>query len=220
LKQVDQSLRRMRTDYIDLFQLHRFDPDTPLEETLRTLDDLVTSGKVRYVGASNFQAWQLMKGLSIQDRHGYARFISIQPGYSLADRAVEQELVPCLLDQGIGLIAYFPLAGGVLTGKYRAGEAPPEGSRAVTTPRFADRLKDDQLMKLAEGVAALARELDVTPSQLSLAWLLHQPTMASAISGATRPDQVVDNAGAVAVPWSDEVATRLEELSAPFRHRR
>jgi len=220
IHQVDQSLARMKTDYIDLFQLHMFDADTPLEETLRALDDLVTAGKIRYVGASNFRAWQLMKSLGIQEREHYARFISIQPSYSLADRQVEDELVPCLLDQGVGLIAYFPLAGGVLTGKYRAGEAPPPGSRAVTTPRFASRLEDAELMALATGVSELARELNVSPSQLSLAWLLHQPAMASAISGATRPDQVIDNVGATEVPWSEEIASRLDQLSAPFRYRR
>ncbi len=215
--QVEQSLRRLKTDYIDLYQVHTFDAETPLEETLRTLDDLVRSGKVRYIGASNYRAWELMKAQAVAERLNLTRFISVQPSYSLADRVPEAELIPCCLDQGVGLIAYFPLAGGVLTGKYRPGEAPPPGSRAATTPRFGERLlKDRARMDLAAGVTALAQELSVTPSQLALAWLIHQPVVGSAIAGATRAEQVRDNAAAVSVPWSDEVARRLADLSAPF----
>ncbi len=216
IRQVEQSLRRLKTDYIDLYQVHTFDSETPLEETLAALDDLVHAGKVRYIGASNYRAWELMKALAVSSRLNLARFISVQPSYSLADRVPEAELVPCCLDQGVGLIAYFPLAGGVLTGKYRAGEAPPADSRAVTAPRFAERLKDSARMDLSAGVAALAAELSVTPSQLALAWLIHQPVVGSAIAGATRAEQVRDNAGAVNVPWTDEIAARLGELSAPF----
>jgi len=217
MAQVDQSLRRLKTDYIDLFQVHTFDEGTPLEETLKTLDDLVRAGKVRYIGASNYRAWELMKALGESRRLHLERFISVQPSYSLADRVPEAELIPCCLDQGVGLIAYFPLAGGLLTGKYRVGEEPPAGSRAVTTPGFGQRLlKDTQRMALAEGVAAVARELSVTPSQLALAWLIHQPGVASAIAGATRAEQVLDNAGAVSVPWTQVTSDRLAELSAHF----
>lgn len=217
MAQVEQSLRRLKTDYIDLFQIHTFDEGTPLLETLQTLDDLVRAGKVRYIGASNYRAWELMKALAESERLHLERFISVQPSYSLADRVPEAELIPCCLDQGVGLIAYFPLAGGLLTGKYRVGEAPPPGSRAVTTPAFGQRLlKDTERMALAEGVAALARELNVTPSQLALRWLIQQPGVASAIAGATRADQVVDNAGAVSVPWSQAISDRLAELSRPF----
>lgn len=217
MAQVEQSLRRLRTDYIDLYQVHTFDPDTPLEETLKALDDLVRQGKVRYVGASNYRAWELMKALGLADRLHLERFVSVQPSYSLGDRVPEAELIPLCLDQGVGLIAYFPLAGGLLTGKYRQGEAPPAGSRFAALPRFGERLmKDTARMTLAATVTRLAADLGVTPSQLALAWLVHQPGVASAIAGATRAEQVVDNAGAVAVPWTEEVARRLDEASAAF----
>jgi aryl-alcohol dehydrogenase-like predicted oxidoreductase len=216
MRELEGSLRRLQTDYVDLYQIHRFDPETPLEETLRTLDDMVRQGKVRYIGASNYAAWQLCKALWVSDRHGYVRYDAIQPSYSLADRAVERELVPLCLDQGVGLIAYFPLAGGILTGKYRLGENPPPGSRAVTQPRFAERLKDEARMRLAEGVAALAREVGCTPAQLSLAWLIQRPAVCSAIAGATSVAQLEENLGAIEVQLSPAVLDRLDELSRPF----
>jgi aryl-alcohol dehydrogenase-like predicted oxidoreductase len=215
LREVEGSLRRLRTDYVDLYQIHRFDPDTPLEETLRTLDDLVRQGKVRYIGASNYAAWQLMKALGISERYGFVRFASIQPEYSLANRAVEREMIPLCRDQGIGLIPYFPLAGGILTGKYRRGEEPPAGSR-FSAPALAHRLRDEAKMALAEGVAAVAREVGCTPAQLALAWLLHQPTVCSVIAGATRPSQVAENLGALDVNLPAEVGARLDELSRAF----
>jgi aryl-alcohol dehydrogenase-like predicted oxidoreductase len=213
--QLEISLRRLQTDYIDLYQIHRFDPDTPLEETLRALDDMVSQGKVRYVGASNYAAWQLMKALAISEKHGFVRYESIQPEYSLANRAVEREIIPLCRDQGIGLIPYFPLAGGILTGKYRRGEEPPAGSR-FSAPQARARLQDEARMSLSEGVAAVAKEVGCTPAQLALAWLLHQPTVCSVISGATRPEQVVDNVGSLEVALPAEVLKRLDEMSRAF----
>jgi len=151
----------------------------------------------------------------VSDRRGFVRFESVQPSYSLADRAVERELVPFCLDQGIGLIAFFPLAGGILTGKYRRGQEPPKGSRAVTQPHFARRL-NEQSLRLAEEVAALAGELHCTPSQLSLAWLIRQPAVASAIAGATSVAQLEENLGALKVKIPDEVLKRLDEISRQF----
>ena len=215
MRELEGSLRRLQTDYLDLYQIHTWDPETPPEETARALDDMVRAGKVRYVGASNYAAWQLCKALWASDRRGFVRFESVQPSYSLADRAVERELVPFCLDQGIGLIAFFPLAGGILTGKYRRGQEPPKGSRAVTQPHFARRL-NEQSLRLAEEVAALAGELHCTPSQLSLAWLIRQPAVASAIAGATSVAQLEENLGALKVKIPDEVLKRLDEISRQF----
>ncbi len=217
MRELEGSLRRLRTDYVDLYQIHTFDPWTPLEETLRTLDDMVRQGKARYVGASNYRAWELMKALGLSDRLGLERFISIQPSYSLGDRVPERELVPLCLDQGVGLIAYFPLAGGLLTGKYRSGEAPPPDSRAAKAPAFGERmLGSDARIALAEGVAALAQEIGSAPAQVALAWLIHKPAVATAIAGATRVSQVEDNAGAAEVALDEAAMERLDALSAPF----
>jgi aryl-alcohol dehydrogenase-like predicted oxidoreductase len=222
-RELERSLRRLRTDHVDLYQIHAFDPSTPLEETLRALDDMVRAGKVRYVGASNYAAWQLCKALWVSDRHGFVRFESVQPGYSLADRTCERELVPLCLDQGVGLLAYFPLAGGVLTGKYRPGEPPPPGSRAVTAPRIRERLLDPDRLALARGVADVAREIGCTPAQLALAWLMGRPAVTSVIVGATSVAQLEENLGAVELARSGaltaEVLGRLDELSRPFLDR-
>jgi aryl-alcohol dehydrogenase-like predicted oxidoreductase len=215
MRELDGSLRRLQTDYVDLYQIHTWDADTPVEDTLRTLDDMVRSGKVRYIGASNYAAWQLAKGLWASDRRGFARFETVQPAYSLAERAVERELVPLCRDQEIGLIAYFPLAGGILTGKYRRGQEPPKGSRALTQPQFAKRI-DDQNLRLAEDVAAIASELHCAPAQLALAWLIRQPAVCSAIAGATAVAQLEENLGALEVTLSDETLKRLDEISRPF----
>lgn len=218
MHQLEQSLRRLKTDTIDLYQIHTFDPETPLEETLRTLESMVQSGKVRYVGASNYRPWELMKALGISDRLELTRYVSIQPSYSLGDRVPEEELIPLCEDQGIGLIAYFPLAGGLLTGKYQPNTPPPAGSRAAVQPAFGDRmLGDAQRMALSEGLRAVADELGVTPSQAALGWLLRQPTVASAIAGATRPEQIQENVGALTVEWTPEGLERLTTLSDPFR---
>ena len=215
MRELEGSLRRLQTDYLDLYQIHTWDPETPPEETARALDDMVRAGKVRYIGASNYAAWQLCKALWVSDRRGFVRFESVQPSYSLADRAVERELVPFCRDQGIGLIAFFPLAGGILTGKYRRGQEPPKGSRAVTQPHFARRL-NEQSLRLAEEVGALAGELHCTSSQLSLAWLIRQPAVASAIAGATSVPQLEENLGALKVRIPDEVLNRLDEISRQF----
>ncbi len=215
VRELEGSLRRLQTDYVDLYQIHTWDAETPLEDTLRTLDDMVRSGKVRYIGTSNYAAWQLTKALWASDRRGFVRFETVQPAYSLAEREVERELVPLCRDQGIGLIAYFPLAGGILTGKYRKGQAPPKGSRALTQPQFAKRISD-QTLRLAEDVAAVASELHCTPGQLALAWLIRQPAVRSAIAGATSVVQLEENLGALEVNLSDEVLSRLDEISRPF----
>lgn len=215
MRELEGSLRRLQTDYVDLYQIHTWDADTPLEETLRTLDDMVRSGKVRYVGASNYAAWQLATALWVSDRRNSVRYETVQPDYSLAERTVERELVPLCLDQGIGLIAYFPLAGGILTGKYRSGQEPPKRSRAVTQPQYASRLTDQRL-KLADDVRALATEAHCTSAQLALAWLITRPAVCSAIAGATTVEQLEENLGALEVSLSEDMLARLDEVSRPF----
>jgi aryl-alcohol dehydrogenase-like predicted oxidoreductase len=215
-RELAASLRRLGTDYVDLYQVHTFDPATPLEETLRALDDMVRAGKVRYIGCSNYAAWEVAVALGVSRCNGWVPFASVQPSYSLADRWPEDEMVPMCLHQGVGLIAYLPLAGGILTGKYRHGEAPPAGSRAITQPRFARRLTADRLA-LADGVAALAAEAGLTPAQVALSWLIGRPAVSSAIAGATRVEQVEENLAALDVALTPEQEARLDELSQPFR---
>ena len=216
-QEIEGSLKRLKTDHIDLYQIHTFDPYTPLEETLRALDDLVHAGKVRYIGASNYAAWELMKALGMSDRLGLNRFISIQPSYSLADRTPEQELVPLCLDQGVGIIPYFPLAGGVLSGKYTDFNNPPAGSRLEKNPDFAKRI-DNERMKLAQEVAQIAKKLNTSPSALSLAWLMQRPAVCTVIVGATRVDQLLDNYAAVSLNLDSAVLEKLEQLTTKFRH--
>ncbi|TVY09695.1 aldo/keto reductase [Paenibacillus cremeus] len=214
IRELEGSLRRLRTDYIDLYQIHAFDPLTPLEETLRALDDLVSSGKVRYVGASNYSAWQMMKSLAISQSQGLTSYVTVQPGYSLADRGVERELVPFCVDQGIGLIPYFPLAGGILTGKYSGGSVP-SGSQLDKNPNFAQRM-DSERLALGEQVAKIAAELGTTATALSLAWLMHQPAVCTVIAGATREAQIDDNVRAVELQLSEDVLQALHEASEAF----
>ena len=217
-RELHESLRRLRTDYVDLYQIHRFDEGTPLEETLRTLDDFVRQGKVRYIGASNYAAWQLMKALAISEREHLTRFVAVQPGYSLADRTVEAELVPLCLDQGVGLIPYFPLAGGILTGKYTSVDNPPPGSRLETQPGFARRLTEDRL-ELGRQVAAIAERLGTTPGAVSLAWLYQKPSVATVIAGATKSQQTEENMKSVDLVLDHDVLTELDAISESFKFR-
>jgi len=213
-QEIEGSLKRLRTDYIDLYQIHAFDPKTPLDETLRALDDLVSSGKVRYVGASNYSAWQLMKSLAISDKRQLTQYVSVQPGYSLADRGVERELLPFCSDQGIGVIPYFPLAGGILTGKYSGGSVP-SGSQLDKNPNFAQRM-DAARMELGERVAKIAAEIGTSATALSLAWLMHQPAVSTVIAGATREAQIDENLKAVELDLSQDVLQALNEASEDF----
>lgn len=213
--ELEGSLQRLQTDYVDLYQIHTFDPHTPLDETLRALDDMVRAGKVRYIGASNYAAWELMKALGISERQGYAPYVSIQSCYSLADRTPERELIPLCLDQGVGMIPYFPLAGGILTGKYSGGGAPA-GSRAETDPNF-NRFLSGERLELGRKVSELAAEAGTTPTALSLAWLMEQPAVATVIAGATGAEQVQMNLRSLDVPLGPELLARLDEASRPFR---
>ncbi|WP_312113551.1 aldo/keto reductase [Brevibacillus reuszeri] len=217
MQELENSLKRLRTDYVDLYQIHTFDPETPLEETLRTLDDMVRSGKVRYIGASNYAAWELMKAIGISRREGLNRYVSTQVSYSLADRTPERELVPLCLDQGVGIIPYFPLAGGILTGKYTSTEQAPAGSRADKEPRFVKMLSPDKL-ELSEQVGKLAEELGVTSSVLSLAWLMHKPAVSSVIVGATSAKQLTDNLQSATLDLDEASFAALENISDKYRN--
>ena len=215
MREVERSLARLATDYIDLYQIHTWDGHTPLEETLRALDDLVRAGKVRYAGCSNYAAWQVCRALWISDRRGFTRYESVQPAYSPADRRIETELVPCCLAEGLGLLVYFPLAGGVLTGKYKPGSPPPQGSRALTQPQFAKRL-NEQNLRLAQDMAGLASEIGCTVSQLTLAWVMQRPGITSALVGATKVAQQEENLKAVDLKVPQQILDRVTELSAAF----
>ncbi|KRE49025.1 aldo/keto reductase [Paenibacillus sp. Soil522] len=215
--ELENSLKRLKTDYVDLYQIHTFDPETPLEETLRALEDMVRSGKVRYIGASNYLAWELMKAIGISERLGLNRFVSTQVSYSLADRTPEKELVPMCLDQGVGIIPYFPLAGGILSGKYSSSDKAPEGSRAQTDPNFSKFL-DDKTIALGEQAGKLSKELGCTPSVLSLAWLMNKPAVSTVIVGAARRDQLAENMKSVSLQLDTEAQKKLDAMSSPFRN--
>ena len=217
MQELENSLKRLRTDYVDLYQIHTFDPHTPLEETLRTLDDMVRSGKVRYIGASNYAAWELMKAIGISEAKGLNRFVSTQVSYSLADRTPERDLVPMCLDQGVGIIPYFPLAGGILTGKYSLENRAPEQSRADTNPNFS-RFVIDRNIRLGQEVGRLAADLELAPSGLSLAWLMGRPAVSTVIVGATRTSQLEDNLRSVEMTLSEETIQELDRISEPFRN--
>ncbi|WP_405105122.1 aldo/keto reductase [Paenibacillus sp. FSL K6-1217] len=216
MQELEGSLRRLKTDYVDLYQIHTFDPYTPLEETLRTLDDLISAGKVRYIGASNYAAWELMKALGISEARSWAKYISIQCSYSLADRTPEAELLPLCLDQGLGIIPYFPLAGGILTGKYAGSGKAPAGSRAETDPNFRRFLTPERIL-LGERVQAIAEGLGTSPAALSLAWLMNRPAVSTVIVGATTVEQVQHNLQSLSASPDAGVLEQLDQASAAFR---
>lgn len=211
LDAVEASLRRLGTDYIDLYQIHRFDPETPFEETAETLDSLVRSGKVRYIGASSMFAWQFMKALSIQSREGWARFQTMQNHYNLAYREEEREMTPLCLDQGIGVIPWSPLARGRLAGSKSAH------TTRSTTDEFQKRLYDSQEALDAPVIARcaeIAKERGVPPSQIALAWLLSKPSVVAPIVGASKPHHLDDAVAAAEIKLEPEEIARLEE---PYR---
>jgi len=219
--EIERSLRRLETDYVDLYQVHQFDAQIPIEETLRALDDLVRQGKVRYIGCSKYAAWQLGKALWTSDRSGFVRFTAALREYSPADRRIEAEFIPLCLDQGIALLAYYPLAGGILTGKYRAGAPPPAGSRALTQPDFAGQPDfaayiTDQRLRLVETMGRIAADAGLAVSQLALAWVMDRPGVTSVLVGATRVSQQDENLRAIDIALDAEVAGRVTEVSGEF----
>lgn len=208
MQAVEASLRRLGTDYIDLYQVHRFDPDVPLEETLRALDDLVRQGKVRYVGCSNWAAWQIAWAHGLAGRLGLEPFVSVQPRYNLANRDPEQELFPCCQALGIGVLVYSPIAGGVLTGKYRGGQAPP-GSRGYQNPSWQQLRLTPRNLAIAEAVSRFAANLGRPPLQVALNWVLANPAVSTALVGASSPEQFAESLAALEWKLTGEQASEL-----------
>ena len=205
MTQVEQSLRRLGTDYIDLYQIHEPDPDTPIEETLRALDDLVRQGKVRYIGCSNFAAWQVCEAVWTSRSASVTPFVSVQPRYNMLDREVETELVPFCVEYGVGILPYFPLAHGFLTGKYRRGQQVHAGTRLAANDLG---MLTDSNFELLEKLENFAAERGHTMLELAFSWLLASPAVSSVIAGATRPEQVEANARAAG--WHLTAEDRVE----------
>jgi aryl-alcohol dehydrogenase-like predicted oxidoreductase len=209
LQQAEESLRRLKTDYIDLYQMHSYDPITPLEETLRAFDDLVRSGKVRYIGASNIAAWHLMKALGYSEQRNLEKFVSLQAYYTLAGRDLEREIIPLLQDQNVGLMVWSPLAGGFLSGKYKRDEKTSEGRRADTFD--FPPINKEKAFDILDVLHVMAASKQTTVAQLALAWLLKQPAVTSVIIGANKPEQLEDNLKSVEISFTTD---ELEQLDA------
>ncbi len=214
VRAVEQSLKRLGTDYIDLLQLHHFDAMTPVEQVMATLDDLVRSGKVRYIGASNYSGWQLMKSLAAADRYGYSRFVANQTYYSLIGRDYEWELMPLGQDQGLGALVWSPLGWGRLTGKIRRGQPLPDGSRLHETAGFAPPVEEERLYNVVDALLTVAEETGKTVPQVAINWLLRRPTVSSVLIGARDEQQLRDNLGAVGWSMTEQQAARLDKASA------
>lgn len=214
IRAVEESLRRLGTDYIDLYQTHWFDDDTPMEESLSALDSLIHQGKVRYIGCSNHPAWKLCKTLWISDKLGMARYESLQPHYNLVHRAeFERELMPLCQDQQIGVIAYSPLAGGFLTGKYRRGEPAPPNSRGQKSPRIQAYFTERN-HAILDRLAEMAADHRKTLAQMALAWVLENPAITSIIIGANNVDQLRDNLGVIGLRLTQQEKKTLDSMSA------
>jgi aryl-alcohol dehydrogenase-like predicted oxidoreductase len=213
-KQIDDSLRRLRTDYVDLYQCHRYDPRTPLEETMAALTDVVSSGKARYIGFSEWSAAQIQAALDLSREQGYAKFVSSQPQYSMLHRDPEREIFPLCQANGISQIVWSPLAQGALTGKYKPGAPPPEGSRA-TSRRMGAMMGswlDEDVLETVQRLVPVAERLGITMAQLALAWVLREENVASAIVGASRPEQVRDNASASGIELDTPTLEEIDRI--------
>jgi aryl-alcohol dehydrogenase-like predicted oxidoreductase len=211
----EASLRRLQTDHIDLYQLHEWDGQTPLEETLGALEHLLQSGKVRYVGCSNFAGWQVMKALGIAKQHALPEFVSHQVYLSLQERSAEYEIVPAAVDQGLGLLIWSPLAGGLLSGRYRRGQPPPAGSRHASEWNEPPVYNEDKLYDTIDVLVDIASEHGVSAARVALAWLARRPGVTSVIVGARTDEQLADNLAAANLELSPDDAARLEEVSRP-----
>jgi len=217
MESAHNSLRRLQTDYVDLYQAHRYDHETPLEETLRAFDDLVRQGKVLYVGVSEWRAEQIADALRIAGEMGFDRIVSNQPQYSMLWRVAEAEVIPLCEKEGIGQVVFSPIAQGVLTGKYRPGAAPPAGSRATDASgsRFIKGYLTDDLLTRVQQLRPIADEAGLTLAQLAVAWVLQNPNVSAAIVGATRPEQVRENTGASGVRLDPGLMARIDAVLGP-----
>lgn len=210
---VEASLRRLKTDWFDLYQQHEPDPGTPIEETLRALDDLVRAGKVRYIGCSNLPAWQVVEAQWTAKQGGFTPFISCQDEYSLVMRDVERELIPAMQRYGLGLLPYFPLASGLLTGKYKRNAAMPQGARLTNTQRLADVYLTEKNWEIVEKLQTFCAERGRTMLELAFSWLLARPTVASVIAGATRPEQLEQNVKATGWQLTPEEMKFIDDVT-------
>lgn len=211
IRQVDESLTRLGTDYIDLYQVHGFDPFTPLEETVRALDDIVQSGKVRYIGCSNLSAWHIMKALAYAENHNLFKFVSLQAFYTIAARDVEREIIPMLQDQKLGLMVWSPLAGGFLSGKFKRDQKGPEGARRVDFD--FPPVNKKRAFNILDILEPMAREKNASVARLAIAWLLHQDAVTSVIIGVKTVEQLQDNMLSVNVSFTHDELRRLDEAS-------
>ena len=215
----EASLRRLGTDYIDLYQVHCWDEATPLEETLSALTDLVRSGKARYIGVSNFMAWQIVKALGVSELHGFEKFVCLQPQYSLVERGIEDEALPACVSEGLGVILWGPLGGGFLSGKYRRGERPPEDSRIAGAEEWMDEYWEkratERNWRVLDAVGAIAEETGKSYAQVSLNWLLCQDGVTAPIIGARTNEQLEDNLGAAGWRLDEKQVQRLSEAAPP-----
>lgn len=216
IRAVEGSLRRLGTDYIDLFQLHAFDAQTPVEETLNTLDDLVRAGKIRYIGCSNFSGWQLMKSLAVSDRYNLSRYVAHQAYYSMVGRDYEWELMPLAADQKVGTVVWSPLGWGRLTGKIRRGQPLPAGSRLThkATAEGGPQVPEEHLYAVVDAIDLIAEETGKTVPQIALNWLLQRPTVSTLIIGARNEEQLRSNLGAVGWSLTKDQVKRLDQASS------
>jgi 1-deoxyxylulose-5-phosphate synthase len=215
MESIDNSLRRLGTDYVDLYQAHGFDPKTPIEESLRAFEDLVTAGKVRYVGCSNYPAWRLGQALRAADRLGVSGYISLQPRYNLLYREIETELLPLCVSEGIGVIVYNPLAGGFLSGKYKPGQKPEGGTRFTldtAADRYQERYWHDAQFNAVETLKAVVEAKELNMVSVAVAWVLKQPAITSAIIGASKPEQLDANLAAFDIEFDDELTGACESV--------
>lgn len=225
IQSLERSLKRLGTDYVDVYHLHAFDALTPIEETLDTLNQFVREGKVRYIACSNFSGWHLMKSLSVSERHGWAKFVGHQAYYSLIGRDYEWELMPLALDQGVGALIWSPLGWGRLTGKIRRGQPLPASSRLHTTAAAGPPVSDEYLYKVVDAIDEIAKETGKTVPQIALNWLLRRPTVSTVIVGARNAEQLKSNLGAVGWKLTPEQIARLDaasetQLVYPYWHQR
>ena len=220
LDAVDASLRRLQTDYIDLYQLHGPDPATPIDETLRALEDVVRSGKVRYVGCSNFMAYQVARAIGRSEALGVVRFDSVQPRYNLLFREIERELLPLCAEEGVGVIPYNPIAGGLLSGKHNPQAGPEEGSRftlGTAAERYQDRYWHEGMFETVEQLRPLAHQAGMSLPQMAVAWVLANPAITAPIIGASRPEQLDDTLRAAETEMPGSLKAALDELTAQYR---
>jgi aryl-alcohol dehydrogenase-like predicted oxidoreductase len=215
IAECEKSLKRLRREHIDLYYIHEWDGETPVEETMEALDSLVRAGKIRYTGASNYSGWHLMKALAAADARGYQRFVSQQIHYTLEAREAEYELVPVSIDQGLGILVWSPVAGGLLTGKYRRGKTVPDGSRHLNAWNEPPIRDEDRLYDIVEVIVAIAEARGISGAQVALAWLLGRPAVTSLVIGARNEAQLADNLGSADVRLTAEERARLDAVSAP-----